>query len=1025
MNNRCRIIIRMMTCLTTLMLAAAATSCSDYDENFFPDITGGNAGEHMAHIGYSVDGMTYQTRSSVVAAHHETELNHVHLIFFSSDDESYITSVQAQVITNESNPVNVKRTFSFSIPSALKQDEDYKVIAVGNGDNFRPCDDSGVQYNSYLEYIEAICPGHTYSEVKNTLEFYNPQAMCAKSTPLLPMFGELINAAHVEIPFNYSIDGDSYVVNGEFYFKRAVSRIDVSNLIPDKFIVDYVKMVNIREGGLAYQDGKNCGEVIEAIDGEDVTAPQEGTNGWVRVESTLVNGQQQLKASLYAFPNIVASTSPNDELTTAVLIAGRYGKDTALTYYRFNLATSGEALSMQRNHIYTAIMKNITGRGDATEEEAMRREKPVLTAEVIEDWDDNSSVTTDSDGNFLLLSRTTVTLEGTAGLTEVIQVKVNEGTKWNLEIVEQTGNNNDKFEMKPMGDGESFYVKTLEDNTTYTLRRGFINIVATTPQGNKLTAPFIVQQVPNEEDPKYLLVENKSTNYSTTVAGIGGTLNLQIETGSTVEGWTCKEVALKDKKEVTDDKGNVVDYEYTFEDKTPTKRDEITNKFAVTQIGTYTSNGGHMGHLIVEMNANISKEDREVYLKVERVMPADYKGDPIDPIYVIIKQPKSEYLISVFPYPENGTLYIEAFTPLLTDDSKDLSNAISAQEEFFVSLADPDNYTFEVTSSFDYYRDLRLSANKKLDATTQMSHYQVNSKPVFQPQEGNLKLSNMTNGQKFFVNVFNTGPGDPDINGEIVVRAVPKDASYEVQEITFHVVITTQCKIDDVIVPYGGNYLLVADRNCGAKPRLNDNKGFVPALNYGLNPYVHISGYGDINTTDNHNFDFRGELYQYSTTNDATWANSLFFSNSDATRYDVVYKEFTEKSLDEDQLYSTFYTSAERKWRMPTTGEWDSYIVPRIRWSKRRPFILSTEMNNSGSTPMYVGCFLPLDQDGTSYYWTATQNNSSRAYYRNVGATHSTGGSYANKTNKYMFRPVRTVTAAELNAYKAKFLNKK
>lgn len=1033
MNYRCRIITRMLWCLAALFPALAATSCADLDETFsmFGKEKGENTG--LASIRYSVDGMSYGTRSAVVAAQHETKLNHVHVMFFSSLDDSYITAVQAQVITNETDPLNVKRTFSFSIPSVLRQGVDYKVIAVGNGDNFVPCKEDGSQYDSYLQYIEAICPGRTYSEVKNGLEFYNPLPMCAASTPLLPMYGELINSAHVEIPFNYEIDGDEYIVKGEFYFKRAVSRIDFSNLIPDKFMVDYVKLVNIREGALAYQDGKNCGSVVPGLDGDGITSPIEGTNGWVSVDNNLTNGQQQVKASLYAFPNIVASTGPNDEITTAILIAGRYGKDTGLTYYRFNLSSQGEPLSMLRNHIYTAVVKNITGRGDATEEEAMRREKPVVSAEVVEDWDDDTSVTTDSDGNFLILSRTTVTLDGVADQTEIIQVKVNEGTSWTLEIVEQTGHNNDKFEIKPMGDGESFYVKTLEDNTSYVLRRGFVNIVATTPQGNKLIAPFIVQQVPNEEDPKYLLVENNSTNYSTTVAGVGGSLNLQVETGSTVEGWTCKEVQLKNKTEKKDDKGNVIDYTYEFTDITTEYRDEITNKFKDTTIGTYTSNGGHMGHLLIDLKPNITKSEREVYLKVERVMPAGYKGDPVEPIYVIIKQPKSEYLISIFPYPENGTLYIEGFKPVNTEDSKVIANAITAQEEIFVSLADPDNYTVEVTSSFDYYRDLRLSQDAKLPVETTMEHSHSGIKPTFTAQDTNLKLTGLTNGQKFFINVFGTGPGDPDINGEIVVRAVPTGAdaaNHETQEITFHVTITTNCKIDDVFLPKNGQYLLVADRNCGAKPRLNDNKGFVPALNYSACQYMHISGYGDINYTDYNNADFRGEYYQYSTAQSNDYGNSLFFSGNETTRPDVMYSEFTEKNLDVDELYSSFYKLNDKKWRMPLSADFPIFYN-YLRWSKNRPYIVSSIMDNSGVRPRYVGCFIPLDRGAfNGIYWSSTYNGDSNSTQKTQAKAFtfdwkyqaSISNSIPVKTEKYLFRPVRDVTVAEMNYYKSKFL---
>lgn len=1028
MNTRRRTITSLLRTLAIVLMATAVNSCND---DFAPDILfPGQEGDTKDQITVkcTIDGMSYETRGSVMATQHETNLNHVHLIFFSSLDESYITYVTAQVINGASG-----RTFSFSVPADLKQGVDYKVLVVGNGNNFIPLQADGTPYDSYGDYIAATCTGHTYSQIleneANNLTFHYDLPMSAQSTPLLPMFGKYINAAQEELPFNFEIEGDSYKVKGFFYFKRAVSRIDIKNLVTGKFQIDYVKMVNICDGGYVFHDTK-CGEVQPGVSD---AKPVEGVNGWMAVSPIgAEQNTQELKASLYAFPNMQNSTAANDNVTTALMIAGRYDKDTKDTYYRFNLTPVGEPLSMQRNHIYTAVIQNITGRGDATEEEAMKRETPVLSAEVTENWGDDSSVVTDNEGNYLMLSRTTVTLDGDADITEVIQVKISKGSKWRLQVDNQTGHSNDKFEFKEI-DQESFAVKTLEDNTTYTLRKGYVNIIATTPQNTQLIAPFIVQQVPDEVDPKILLVENSSEDYNTTIAGTGGRLQLRIQTGSLVEGWKVKEVVKKYYDE-TDEDGNK---KFTYEEISDTdlkKQDlnTMTRKFKNVESSTYTSKGSHLGHLIMDISANITKEDREICLKVEREIPENDKTTKIDPIYINIVQPKSEYLVSVFPYPENGTLFVEGFEPNASINAGALGNGISAQPEFFVSLANQDHYTYEVTSTFDKNRDLRLSALRRLDRWSNNSSHPTIGNPPTPNKQIDDKLSNLYNGQKFYLNVYSTGPGDPNIDGEITVRAVPDDPSkYESQEITFHVTIVTSCTIDDVFVSYSNNWIVVADRNAGAKPRLDDKKAFVPALNFTMQPGVHINGYGDINKTDNDNADFRGEVYQYSSSNDENWVNSLLMNGNQSTDPNRAYEEFTEKNLDDDELYSSFYHKNDKKWMVPNIDHWEFYIKNNIRWSKQRCFILSAfkDLRNGGDK--YVGCYLPMSTtSGVCYYMTSTQRNGSRCYLREIHSTTLDAGSYQGrydyKTYKqYYWRPIRPVTENEINAYKAKFLGYK
>lgn len=1043
MNLKGRLISSVLTCAVAAMTAVGVVSCAEADEFFRPDVgaSGGTAGEVTMSL--AVDGMDYRSRTATKAAAHELALNHVHVIFFSSLDNSYITHVSAQVLEGPSGP-----TFSFSIPSELKQEIEYKTLVVGNGDYFVPLQEDGTSYENYSDYIAAIAPGHTIQEVENALEFYNDQPMSSRGTPFLPMYGELINAAQVGIPFKYVISGDKYIVDGIFYFKRAVSRIDVRSFIPDKLAIDFVKVVNYREGAYAYRDGKNCG-ASHGLYGSG--KPAEGVNGWMAVAPAVKEDGTQvqtLEASLYTFPAVAGATASDDEHTTALLIAGRYGTNTQLTYYRFNLSPVGEPLSLKRNHIYTAILKNITGNGDASEDDAMHRDSPVITAEVSEDWGDDTSVTTDADGNYIILSRTTVTLEGQKDITEIIQVKTNEGTKWRLRLDNQTGNNNDKFEFKEI-DPESFYVKTVEENTTYVLRKGFASIVATTPQGNELIAPFIAQQVPNEEDPKYLRVQGGTENFTQAVSGLGGSIAFTVETGSLVEGWTAVEC---------DEEGNPLE---------KIERDPMTNSFSdeTSEGSTYTSNGGHMGHLQLSFSPNITKADRKVFLRVERVNSQVNDTLTIKPIIITFVQEMSKNLVTIYPYPENGTLIIEGFEPLNSLNNHFLGNTISGQEEIFVSLTNPNKYKFEVKSTFDYNRDLRLSKTRMTrDNNIVESHVTHPTQtvagktvPLIVDQTGSNRLTGMTHGQKFYINVMQTGPGDPDIEGEITVTAIPDDPDkYKEQSITFHVRIHTSCTIGDAVLDYNGTHkLVVADRNVGAMPRISQTKGFVPALNYSVNPGVHITGQASSAVDTDMNYaQYKGGRWAFSTTQN-DYNDSHFFKSSEVSDPEICYTEFTAENLDPDELYSNLYKPGDKNWTIPTDAQW-SYIQPHLRWSKRRCFILSQLMDYNDGTEKYIGCYLPITDaqcsrtssgrfDSEYYmqdsyrpyygnYMSSTQQNTNYVHYTRIvdefpftEAAHTTQRTcYAKAsfpwTTPTSVRMVRVTTNAEIDTYKKKFL---
>lgn len=1041
--------------LTGAALLLGMAGCSDLDSIFDFDKPDEGINGNLT-VNFSVQGMGDITRGSTAASEFETRLHHVHLIFFSTADDSHLAHVQSQVIEK-----NGKRQFSFAIPKAIVPDTEFKVLAVGNADNFIPTADDGTVFATYNEYLDWFCQGRSYTEVRNGLKFNCEQSMCSEGMQNLPMYGELRDGAQQEVNFQYTINGDEYIITSYFYFKRAVVLIDLKSLT-DKIHIDYVKVINSAAEGYAFRDGATDLRINANVTGEK---PSHGVDGWINLNSANTTGGNGtsgtdgqytvLQNSLYAFPNNVSTTGTNDFRTTALMIAARYGNENKLTYYRFNLAHAGDPLSMLRNHIITVVIKGCKGRGDDDQQDAYDRQDQLLSAEVDEEWGAGSDIVTDTQGNFLMLSKTTTSIEGKVkkesgemieGYKEIIQVRVNEGTTWDLRIKNQTGHSNDKFHFERIDD-ESFSVQAIENNTTYTLRLGYLDIIATTPQGTELEAPFIVQQVPEEEDPYDLKVEGvifdsameKNGGNLKTISNTGGRLELQVSTGSSVQGWTVTEVKYIKEED-----------KYVELEKPEGKNIELTslvNNFCTFDDCTYSSNGGHLGHIIIDLAPNTFRQDRETWLRVDRVFPDNVSEDDrrkVKPYYIHIQQAHLEVLLTLHPEPENRMLVLHGFEPNRTTGTNnlDISNGISAQHEMFVSIADPDHYEYEVTSTFDCGRDLLLTKGERAprnthawhsgnDATGEVIRYQQDCTGNPERPRGplteaeithlsNNKLTGMLTGQKFYLNVFSMGPGDPDIYGQITVRAVPKadldTALYGKYATSFTVKIENSCTLDDVFVPYtNNNFLLVADRNCGAVSR-KDNKGaFIAARNYTCQPYVHITGYGngDLQSTDTHNGlnTCAGILYQFTRsvnaeghrtgpdynypahTNSSTILNNSDLFNalpsgtsfSTANSFDQVINMVTDGSAvrnyfilnpennDDTEAYSCFYKSDEMNWRVPTKDDWNTYIAPYIRWSKSRAYILSSEKDLRNGSERYVGAFLPIvEQDGFTIYLSST-----------------------------------------------------
>lgn len=1043
--------------LATWLLAACSADPEFRidDDGIVPDEVAGEI-----PVGFSVDNMMYgglggytraddETGETDAEGHpatsaegHEKQIDHVYFIFF--DKNGRFVTYQRSSVTPGATRV------TFPVPSSLQTLTDYSVVMVANADNYVP-----VGYSTFPSYLGSILPGKTMTQVKNELALGTDHTMTKEADQYLPMEGKLVDEEGNEIKFNYDVVNGKYVANGAILFKRQVVRVDLNNYAVEDLDIKWVKICNYRNTTYVCRDYYTGGTVQPGIND---APPVDQRPYYIEVEPAADNTEgvpsQQVRASLYAFPNQVASPSQDDGVTTYIMIAAVYkgkkkpaavsrhtraageggttdpgtgegsgeepGGDTPetpgeekLCYYRFNLNRGKDAQFLEKNHIYTANIMGVKGEGAESESAARLTDAPVLIATVEETWDDDDTNSdADASGNFLILSRTSLTFQGDAGQTQNISVNMSPGmnpSTLRCQEVSNTGNSNADFSVTKEENANKFVFRTLTRNNTNFVKYGYFKISAVTADNKKELSVIVnVMQLSVNDDVKMLTVNGQTGTLEPKVSGTGTTFLFQVQTGSMTQGWTC----------APESEGNWTPW--------------------AAAGASYTRAGGNKGFLEISIPANISGADREINLIVRRNGVTE---EEVKPVIIHLKQAKSKVLLSVFPYPQNGELVLEGFydQKRVTNQSnnEDRTNSFSVQKDVFVTLADPVKYQYKVESNFDGYRDLRLSANSALLRTIKVEHPDLNtanntptnrdanliSPQTYVSNQNYQCLDKMGNGEKFYMNVFRTGPGDPDIVGTIRITAYPKDGQTgETQTISFDVRIVTSCEIGDAVIYSSGIYgngqaYLVADRNVGAVPRLNGTN-YERAVNYSNISNLKITGTNK--QTDAQNKLFSGSYYSWQEMNTTTFP-------------EWVRAEFISPNIDVNQITSPFYTNSNN-WYVPNISELQ-YVFLYMQWSKFRPYIVSDIKHNG----KYIGCYFPIagtdantstTQEG--YYLTRDPYRSyvylKRLNYSGFVSSYNAGAydGYDNNMSqggKYNVRCIRTLSGGEVSNYQT-WLNK-
>lgn len=864
-------------------------------------------------VNYSFD--TPQTRAAATGA--EREVKDVAIFFYNADDANpnNETYVDCQSVSVSSSIGGSSGSFPLPLPNGILEGKKYKLILIGNYKKYAP------EGKSLTEYA-GLHNTRTYSKMKQELQAQlEPED--ARVTTRLPFWGRLLGKDGNETTLTGPAPTDTNL-GVSVRFSRAVARFDLINLAAGQLRIAWVKVCNYRSRGYLFHESMPAGEIVRGTAAEApglplpsgyVPAPEPtGDPGALR--QTLNTG------GLYAFPNTVSYTSQDDKATTSLMIAGYYQNPkettpntTKLTYYRANVGDNGSSQILRRNYIYTLVINNVKKEGSDTEDGAVNEKEKLLDYVVGDDWDsDDGSTVTDAVGNFLTLSRTSVVLGSEKNESALIKVAVKEGTGWKLEW-KNNAENAFRYEKT---DDNSFSIITTGNNATTFTRNAALK-VSVTGIAAPLELTVNVIQLSSISDPQMLTVEGKLGEFDYTVPGQGAEISLQVITGSPTSRW--KTEADNDLQRMT---------------------------------GYVTPDGANKGFVNLSFQPNTGMT-RTGTLTVKRLLPDGSEDKSVAPVKVIFKQDKSPYVVSLLPnYSANG-LTIEGFRA-----DKGNPNGIAANYRFSVILADPEQYKFRATCNFNKDSDAFITLDNEDKQSVAGPLQTATSAPsIVEGEDGN----------DIWLNVFRTGPGDADIKGDLIVTAVPKSSSSDLQEASYSVSITikTSCKIGDSKI----GQVLWADRNVGTTPR--GQGGAAVGLNYT----------NDSKSDDHANTRFKGQYYPFEQASGKCTA------------------------FGEDNHYDPPLN--DKAWRLPSKTEQEA-VVGKLCFSKQRGFIISDDTAQGT-----VGCWFPFSGHSNTaypygYYWSSTVENQSPYWLYIDNGTASINQYYL--SDNYTVRCVRDITPA-------------
>lgn len=332
--------------LSLLILAILSVACAD--ESGIDELADSDSCKIV--IPFSIDNSS-KTRSGEQVF--DETIEHVYLMFFSDLNATPDAVVQVKVEDSE--------VLSFYLPSELKSGTTYTLVAIANADDYVP---SG--FENFSEYVKSvsglsdICLFHSGSIVSSlaSVSTTDPTYSQVCGVPMKAMDGTF--------SFTKTNGEISITKCDKLLFYRLVSRVDVINSA-NNVIIEGIAMCNWRDSGYIADSATLPGNICGVL-----------TDGGVNTLNSLQfvspvtddDGSQNLIGALYCFPSVVENSLKGDENTTALIIKARYNGEDTSCYYRVNLGVNEDSSELKANTKYTVNIKDVSGKGYATPEEA-------------------------------------------------------------------------------------------------------------------------------------------------------------------------------------------------------------------------------------------------------------------------------------------------------------------------------------------------------------------------------------------------------------------------------------------------------------------------------------------------------------------------------------------------------------------------------------------------------------------------------------------------------------------------------
>ncbi len=411
----------------------------------------------------------------------ESVIDHAYLLFYEAD-ASVRTEVPVAAVRAESVPTN-PGILSFKMPITLKPNTNYQLLAVANADSYTP---SG--FESFGGYLESWCKNYSLTDY-SPLQFLYESRLKPGSIQHLPMCGEVKDGGI----FRFSEANGDYIISSSLSFRRKVARIDIANIVTDRFNVESVLLCNWRDPVDVSPSVGSASNILGSSHGE-LSEDTASVDDFILMPKDHSHGIQRLKNKIYCFPSISYESYLGDKESTALIIKAKFGQDANSSYYRVNIGRNGNLSEVKANRKYLITIQSVKGSGAPTPEEAYAAKESPIVLSVVEDWDlDGSNFAMDDNGNFIVLSTSKLDFNGDDIEKREVKVLTSKGLEWTASYLPDNDYSSDAFHVSKLYEN-SFVISPADTNTDTDPYLGKCIVTAQTPDGNVLSVAISLTQ---------------------------------------------------------------------------------------------------------------------------------------------------------------------------------------------------------------------------------------------------------------------------------------------------------------------------------------------------------------------------------------------------------------------------------------------------------------------------------------------------------------------------------------------------